>query len=368
MKTILLDMGHCLKGGDTGASGCGYREEVLTREIGYKVKSMLESNGFTVHVVSCDSSSSLSESLAYRVNRANELGGVLYVSIHLNAFNGQAYGTEVYTYGGKNLPEAERILSNICALGFYRRGIKDGSRLYVIRNTNMTGLLVECCFIDNQSDMSKFNSDDMAKAIAEGILGESVGDVTVENKPSQSDTSSNEDYSCQGKYGVITGNDVRLRDGASTNSNILGYANKGDKFKIGYRLGDWYSIYWGEHGAFISASYLNVVSGESNSSGEDDWIRRLQSECNRQGFSNQKIDGYAGINTLNGCPMLRRGASGNITKLLQERLNNLGYSTNGCEGIFGQGTENAVRKFQNDKNIRADGIVGKGTWSKLLNL
>lgn len=260
MKTILLDMGHCLKGGDTGASGCGYREEVLTREIGYKVKSMLESNGFTVHVVSCDSSSSLSESLAYRVNKANELGGDLYVSIHLNAFNGQAYGTEVYTYGGKNLPEAERILSNICALGFYRRGIKDGSRLYVIRNTNMTGLLVECCFIDNQSDMSKFNSDDIAKAIAEGILGKSVGDVTVENKPSQSDTSSNEDYSCKGKYGVVTGNDVRLRDGTSTSSNILGHANKGDKFEIGYKLGDWYSIYWGEHGAFISASYLSISS------------------------------------------------------------------------------------------------------------
>lgn len=260
MKTILLDMGHCLKGGDTGASGCGYREEVLTREIGYKVKSVLESNGCTVHIVSCDSSSSLSESLSYRTNKANSLGGDLYVSIHLNAFNGQAYGTEVYTYGGKNLPEAERILSNICALGYYRRGIKDGSRLYVIRNTSIASLLVETCFIDNQSDMNKFNSDDMAKAIAEGILGESVCDVTVENKPSQSDTSSNEDYSCQGKYGVVTGTDVRLREGASTDSSILGYANKGDKFKIGYRLGDWYSIYWGEHGAFISASYLNVVS------------------------------------------------------------------------------------------------------------
>lgn len=37
----------------------------------------------------------------------------------------------------------------------------------------------------------------------------------------------------------------------------------------------------------------------------------------------------------------------------------------GADGNFGTSTHNAVIKFQNAKNISADGIVGVQTWSKL---
>ena len=100
----------------------------------------------------------------------------------------------------------------------------------------------------------------------------------------------------------------------------------------------------------------------------DDWVRRLQSECNKQGFSNQVVDGIAGKNTLAGCPTLKYGNRGNITKLLQEKLTSLGYGTNGVDGIFGNGTKNAVIKYQKSKGLSADGIVGQNTWRKLLNL
>ena len=100
----------------------------------------------------------------------------------------------------------------------------------------------------------------------------------------------------------------------------------------------------------------------------DDWVKRLQAECNRQGFSNQVVDGIAGPNTLRGCPLLKIGARGNITKLLQEKLTSLGYGTNGVDGIFGNGTKNAVIKYQKSKGLSADGIVGQNTWRKLLNL
>ena len=100
----------------------------------------------------------------------------------------------------------------------------------------------------------------------------------------------------------------------------------------------------------------------------DDWIRRLQQECNNQGYSKQKVDGIAGPATLAGCPTLRKGASGNITKLLQEKLVKLGYNTNGVDGIFGSGTYTAVREFQKTRGITADGIVGQDTWRNLLNL
>ena len=103
-------------------------------------------------------------------------------------------------------------------------------------------------------------------------------------------------------------------------------------------------------------------------SNTDDWVARLQAECNKQGFSNQKVDGIPGANTLKGCPTLKKGASGNITKLLQEKLVTLGYSTNGVDGIFGSGTYSAVREFQKTRGLSADGIVGANTWRKLLNL
>ena len=100
----------------------------------------------------------------------------------------------------------------------------------------------------------------------------------------------------------------------------------------------------------------------------NDWVRRLQQECNNQGYSKQKVDGIAGPATLAGCPTLKKGASGNITKLLQEKLVTLGYSTNGVDGIFGSGTYSAVREFQKTRGLSADGIVGANTWRKLLNL
>ena len=100
----------------------------------------------------------------------------------------------------------------------------------------------------------------------------------------------------------------------------------------------------------------------------DDWVRRLQQECNNQGFSKQAVDGIAGPATLAGCPVLKKGVQGNITKLLQEKLVKLGYSTNGVDGIFGSGTYSAVREFQKARGLSADGIVGQNTWRKLLNL
>lgn len=104
---------------------------------------------------------------------------------------------------------------------------------------------------------------------------------------------------------------------------------------------------------------LNIGAG-------NDWIRRLQAECNAQGYSHQMVDGLPGINTLNGCPMVKKGARGNITKLLQEKLNSLEYGTNGIDGIYGQGTVNAVVRFQRDHGLSADGICGRNTWRKLI--
>lgn len=176
---IAIDMGHTLRGSDTGAEGCGRKEQDLTREVGNLVISKLQELGHEVVNCTIDSCSSLNESLSYRVNVANNSNADLFCCIHFNC--GGGYGTEVFTYNGQELSQARNILNNICALGFTNRGIKSES-LYVINHTNMPSMLVECCFIDSQEDMSKYNANNFANAIVKGLVGQTIDTNITRNE------------------------------------------------------------------------------------------------------------------------------------------------------------------------------------------
>ncbi|QNG61502.1 L,D-transpeptidase family protein [Metabacillus idriensis] len=58
---------------------------------------------------------------------------------------------------------------------------------------------------------------------------------------------------------------------------------------------------------------------------------------------------------------LKKGSRGSDVKVLQQLLTSRGYSTKGIDGIFGNNTDQAVRKFQRDKKLSVDGIVGPAT-------
>lgn len=98
------------------------------------------------------------------------------------------------------------------------------------------------------------------------------------------------------------------------------------------------------------------------------WVKDLQSECNKQGFSNQPVDGICGTKTLEGCPTLKLGAKGNITRLLQKVLKAYGIANLKEDGIFGEETYKVVIAYQRAKGLTQDGIVGYNTWKKLLGL
>lgn len=53
---------------------------------------------------------------------------------------------------------------------------------------------------------------------------------------------------------------------------------------------------------------------------------------------------------------------------LQEKLSVNGYSTNGTEGIFGAGTEKAVKAFQKDNGIKITGKIDAKTYEKIVQL
>jgi N-acetylmuramoyl-L-alanine amidase len=242
-----------------------------------------------------DSTSSSSADLSYGVNKANNWGADLFVSIHFNnaysTYNG-ALGTEVCVYSEYDI--AGRVVNKMASLGFRNRGQKVRTGLYELKHTSMKSMIVEVCFVEATEDVAlykKVGYDYIGKTIAEALVNRSSG-VTPTPTPEP----------------------------------------------------------------------VPTPTPQPTSKNYHSWIARLQEECNKQGFSNQKVDGIAGPNTLNGSPMVRRGARGNITKLIQEKL---GIS---ADGIFGANTEVAVKNYQRTNGLSVDGIVGRNTWRKLLNL
>ena len=73
--------------------------------------------------------------------------------------------------------------------------------------------------------------------------------------------------------------------------------------------------------------------------------------------------------------VLRRGSRGEAVKLLQMLLEKQGIGTarspkrlvtgQGIDGVFGRGTERAVKQFQRNEGLGTDGVVGPATWNEL---
>lgn len=119
---------------------------------------------------------------------------------------------------------------------------------------------------------------------------------------------------------------------------------------------------------FLNSKYgLNI--GVDNIYGKETkkaLIIALQTELNKQYKKDLVVDGIFGTNTKNACVLVRKGARGNITYIIQSMLYCKGYYTNVIDGIFGDGTVFAVRQFQKDHGLIADGIMRKKNFFKII--
>lgn len=373
MKSYNVHAGHCPQGkGASGAVGL-LQESIEDRKVKKRVISALKNAGHTVYDCTCEENTTQSGCLKKIVAKCNAHSVDLDVSIHLNAGGGS--GVEVWCYDSKTAPIAALICANVSnALGIPNRGVKYSKGLYVLKHTKSPALLVECCFVDNHNDYSKWNADKCGDAIASAIAGKTVkGNTTSSSSTTSKPTSSKPTSS--GKEPALgmgdRGSDVKELQklliskgyscGSSGADGIFGSGTKSAVIKFQKANG-------------LTADGLagkrTMEKLRSVSFFYKNWVSRLQTECNKQGFSNQKVDGIAGKNTLAGCPTIKSGAKGGITKLLQERLISFGYSCGslGADGLFGSETKNAVIKFQKAKGLSADGIVGRNTWRELLRL
>lgn len=213
-KLIVVDAGHNY-GGDDGAyathGSTTYVERDLNMAVAEKVKNELEKKGFNVVMTRNPEDRdyiAMRESLKRRVDLANSLDADFFVSIHHNTVGvvpHSATGVEIYyssaaplsrgllTSDGREVglygdvsnkgitnskidmsvkvgTEMVNAISN--EMGRVNRGLKDDD-FYVVKNTFMPSLLVECGFISNAGEASLLanssNQQKMAEIIARTI-------------------------------------------------------------------------------------------------------------------------------------------------------------------------------------------------------
>lgn len=195
MATVVLDYGH--GGKDPGATHRGRKEKDDVLKVGKKLKTKLEAQGIKViETRNGDKFISLTE----RSNISNRNNPICFISLHRNAFNGKAYGVEIYTTSqsaAKGL--AKKVQSNLVKLGFRDRGTKY-KNFSVLYKTKAPAILAELGFIDNTRDNKIFdnNIDEIAQAILDAVMKE----YNIKKKPNKPKSStSNKD----GFYRVVVG-------------------------------------------------------------------------------------------------------------------------------------------------------------------
>jgi N-acetylmuramoyl-L-alanine amidase len=101
------------------------------------------------------------------------------VSIHCNAANGAAAGTETFYRGAENKPKATQLnLAVVNALGTRNRGIKVESDSQHARLAVMTFqpcFLIELGFIDHTGDRAKMLDPELRRLACEGLASVLIG-------------------------------------------------------------------------------------------------------------------------------------------------------------------------------------------------
>lgn len=150
-----------------------------------EVIRLLRREGHTVYDCTDEGGRTQADNLRNIVKKCNAHSVDLDISIHLNSGGGT--GVEVWNYDERTKDVSDRICRRISdELDIANRGSKYTHNLYVLANTKSKAILVECCFVDSKSDYDAWSGSQCAKAIVEGILGESISD-----DDNSSDNSSN---------------------------------------------------------------------------------------------------------------------------------------------------------------------------------
>lgn len=208
---------------DPGAGGHGYNEADFTRKINEKILTITKAKDTTDNA-----GTSANSNLGNITAKINAGADGWALSNHLNAFNGTAHGVEVLYGSPSSKGKAEEMAAAISkATGLTNRGAKDGSWLYLARNSypGKKVLLIEWAFVDNKSDMDKLVKN-LDKAIAAMLACFGYKDSSPsESKPTAGLKT--------GDTVKVTGNLYKDADGSGKSSKSRGKSGKIDKIAKG---------------------------------------------------------------------------------------------------------------------------------------
>lgn len=174
MALIVLDAGH--GGYDPGAMANGLIEKDLTLDLVRRVEDLLSSEG---HTILMTRQTDVFVELSARADLANSVGADYFVSFHHNAGGGTGFESYVYPgTKGSSTGEKQDAVHNTITTFLARYGVRDRGKkeanFAVLRETQMSALLLENLFVDTAIDATLLKKslflNGLAEAIAEGIL------------------------------------------------------------------------------------------------------------------------------------------------------------------------------------------------------
>lgn len=180
--TIVLDAGH--GGKDQGAQVENVKEQEINLLITQKLKAKLEGAGASVtltrdgayDLASEGASNRKKEDMKNRATIINQKESDIFISIHLNSYpNTSIQGAHAFYRKGD--PASEQLAQILQAHFNLLTGLDKDAKAgdyYLLNQTEIPGVLVECGFVSNAEERSKLVTDAYQEQIAdvlyEGVL------------------------------------------------------------------------------------------------------------------------------------------------------------------------------------------------------
>lgn len=180
-KIIVIDSGH--GGVDSGkVSVLGDYEKDINLEIAKKLKDMLIAAGYDVVMTreddeglySRNSTNKKTEDLRKRCEIINDSGAILAISIHQNSFHQESVkGAQAFYHksseNGKLLAESIQTTMIEELDNTNKRVAKSNDSYYMLKNTSIPLVIVECGFLSNYEEAKKLSEDSYQKKVAQAI-------------------------------------------------------------------------------------------------------------------------------------------------------------------------------------------------------
>ncbi|MEE1010467.1 MAG: N-acetylmuramoyl-L-alanine amidase [Acutalibacteraceae bacterium] len=181
-KTIIIDAGHGSPDGGTSAND-GTLEKDLNLQIAYKLNNILQSMGYETLMTRSDDNSIHDDSantirqkkisdLKNRLEIINNTDNAVFVSIHQNHYQDSRYsGTQVFY--SKNNPHSKDLAESIrypiisyLQTDNSREIKKSGSEIYLLNNSQIPSVMVECGFMSNPDETDNLKDNTYQQKIA----------------------------------------------------------------------------------------------------------------------------------------------------------------------------------------------------------